>query len=306
MFFLLPAILISCALCGACIGLLLYIKLVGWIPRFGTRQRIRKIIGDTASNFNQQQRTENQQHLSFLEKLGLKLASSSPREQDKTRLKLMVAGFRQKKHISHYYLLKYSGVITAAVGGVFLWQMGFTSAYFVIVFPILFLFLPDIVLTMITRKRLQKITMALPDFIDMCNINMTAGLGWLNSVKKVTGELEEIHPEICQEFTYLFDQTQTGMDRIEAFNRLVARNPTPEMQYLAAVMIQNEKMGSSISNTLADLSKRIYYTWQQTLEEKAAKLPVKMTFITVAFIFLPYLLILIGEQFVILARQLGQ
>ncbi len=306
MFLLLPAILISGALCGACIGLLLYIKSVGWIPRFGTRQRIRKIFDDTASSFNQQQRTENQQHLSFLEKLGLKLASSSPRKQDKTRLKLMVAGFRQKKHISYYYLLKYSGVITAAVGGVSLWQGGVTSAYFVIVFPILFLFLPDIVLTMITRKRLQKVTMALPDFIDMCNINMTAGLGWLNSVKKVIAELEDIHPELCQEFTYLFDQTQAGMDRIEAFNRLVTRNPIPEMQYLVAVMIQNEKMGSSISNTLADLSERIYYMRQQTIEEKAGKLPTKMIFITLPFIFLPYLVILLGEHFVRLARLLGQ
>lgn len=306
MLFLLPAILISGALCGACIGFLLYIKFVGWVPRLGSRQRIRKIFGDTTSNLNQRQHTENQQHLSFLEKLGLKLAPSSHREQDKTRQDLMVAGFRQKKHISHYYLLKYLGVITATVGGIFLWQIGFTSVYFAIIFPVLFLFLPNMVLTMITRRRLQKITMALPDFIDMCNINMTAGLSWLNSMKKVIGELEEIHPEICQEFTYFFDQMQTGMDRVEAFNRLIARNPTPEMQYLVTAMIQNEKTGSSISTSLADLSKRIYYMRQQTIEEKAGKLPVKMTFITIVFIFLPYFLILLGEHFVKLARLLGQ
>jgi tight adherence protein C len=306
MFLLLPAILISGALCGACIGLLLYVRFVGWIPFFGIKQRIRKVFGDTASYFNQQQRTENQQHLSFLEKLVLKLAPSSPREQDKIRLKLMRAGFRQKKHISHYYLLKYSGIITAAVCGVSLWNIGFISAYFVIFFPFIFLFLPDIVLTMITKKRLQRVIMALPDFIDMCNISMTAGLGWLNSVKKVTGELEAIHPEICQEFTYLFDQTQAGIDRIEAFNRLFSRNPAPEMQYLVTVMIQNEKMGSSISHALADLSERIYYLRQQSVEEKAGKLPAKMIIIAIFFIFLPFLLILLGEPLVTVTRLLGQ
>ncbi len=304
--FLLPATLISVALCGACIGLLLYIKFVGWIPCLRTGQRIRRIFSASVSNLNQLLPTENQQHSSFLEKLGMALVPSSPEKQDKTREKLKVAGFRQKKHIINYYLLKYCCVMAAAVIGLSLCWIGFISAFYVIAFLILFLFLPDIVLTIIIRRRLQKITIALPDFIDLCNVSMTAGLGWLNSVKKVIGEFEEIHPEICLEFTYLFDQILTGMDRIEAYNQLVARNPIPEMQYLVNVLIQNEKMGSSISNSLADLSKRIYDMRQLAIEKKVGKLPAKLVFITTVFLFLPYLLILIGEQFVRVGRLAGQ
>lgn len=300
-----PSILISAALCGVCIGLLLCIKFLRWIPRIGTGQRIRKILGEPVSSLSRQRSSENQQYSSFLEKIGLMVAPSPPREPDKIRQRLIVAGFRQKKHINNYYLMKYFGAGTAVVIGVSLWQLGITSVYFLTVLPILFWFLPDILLTMIIGKRLEKITMALPDFIDMCNIGMTAGLSWLSSVKKVIGELKEIHPEICQEFSYLFDQIQAGMDNIEAYNRLVARNPTREIQYLASVMIQNEKMGSSISKSLADLSKRIDFMRQQSMEEKAGKLPVKMTVITTVFFLLPCLLILVGEQVVKLARILN-
>lgn len=296
--YLLPAILISGALCGVCTGLLLYSIITQGIPHFGARRRMKKILGKTRYSRNQRQKTESSHHLSFLKKLGLELAPSSPRELEKAGKKLVVAGFRQKKHLFYYYLLKYSCLTVAAAVGLLLWLTGSFSAVLAIVFPILFLLLPDVILTRITRKRLQEITMALPDFIDMCNINMTAGLGWLNSVKKVTGELEDIHPVLCREFTYLLDQTQAGMDRMEAYNRLFDRNPTPEMQSLVTAMIQNERMGSSITNSLAALSKRIYDMREQSVEMKAGKLPAKMTFITLIFIFIPYFLILLGEHVV--------
>ncbi|MEN8189062.1 MAG: type II secretion system F family protein [Thermodesulfobacteriota bacterium] len=286
--------------------MLLYIKFVGGIPALRTGQRIRRVFDDSVSDINQLRPVETQHHLPFLEKLGAAMVPSSTGKQDKIRKKLKVAGFRRKKHIINYYLLKCCCVMAAAVIGLSLYLAGLTSAIYVIAFSILFLFLPDIVLPILIRRRLQKITMALPDFIDLCNVSMTAGLGWLSSVKKVIGEFEKIHPEICLEFTHLFDQIQTGMDRVEAYNQLAARNPTPEIQYLANVLIQNEKMGSSISNSLADLSKRIYDMRQLAIEEKTAKLPVKLVFITTVFFFLPYLLILMGEPLLHVGRLLGR
>ena len=296
------AIFCFAALSGCGVGLLLYERFLGRIIRFRSRQRIRRVFADSQS-FLMPGPVEAEQ-MSFWVTLGMALSPSSLTELDKTRKKLNMAGFRREEHVGIYYIAKYSAVLGAVCLGAYFWYSGIISGPVVIICAVPFLMLPDIALLLLTRSRLQKVTLALPDFIDLCNVSMTAGLSWLISVKRVIRELETIHPILCREFSHLFDQIQTGMNRIEAFNQLATNNPVPEIQYLVNILIQNERMGSSISSALAEFSQRIYQMRRQTMEEKAGKLSAKMAIVILPFFLVPYIAIMVSEQLVGLLRML--
>ncbi|MEN8141788.1 MAG: type II secretion system F family protein [Thermodesulfobacteriota bacterium] len=295
-------ILALVGLCGAGIGLLAHRRLAGRLARLRSRQRLEQLFSqaNAIQVVAQEVGARSPWH-----RLGLALAPTKAEELAKTRQRLLLAGLRRETDLGLYYLLKYGLVLLALVGGGLLWQAGTIKLTTMVVAAMVALFLPDLALKLRTSNRLQKVTLALPDFIDLGNVSMTAGLSWLISVKRVIAELREIHPEICREFTQVFDQIQTGMDRVEAFNQLAQRNPTKEMQYLVNVLIQNERMGSSILTSLSDFSQRIYVMRQQTMEEKAGKLSAKMALVIMPFLLLPYLLILVSEQMVNLMRMLA-
>jgi tight adherence protein C len=233
------------------------------------------------------------------------MAPGPGKEHDRINKLLNQANLRKEKHIGYYYFIKYNTILLAILYATFLWSKGVIEPQTILFFGIPFIFLPEYGLKFLAMQRLQKVTMALPDFIDLCNISMSAGLSWLVSVKRVIDELKTIHPEICLEFEFVFDQIQTGMNRSEAFRQLAQRNPTNEMQYLVNILIQNERMGSSILNSLSGFSKRVYNKREQQMEEKAGKLSAKMALVIMPFFLLPYVLILVGEQMVNLVRMLN-
>jgi tight adherence protein C len=131
---------------------------------------------------------------------------------------------------------------------------------------------------------------------------MNAGVSYLVALKRVSSELKELHPEICYEFDFLLEQIQFGVPRADALRQFAARNPTSEIENLVQVLLQNEKLGSSISEALSDFARRIYLNREQMLEEKAAKTSAKMALVIMPFLMVPYLILLLGEKIVMLGR----
>lgn len=298
----LPIILLFTAFAGTGLGLILSMRLKKRLAYLHQKKRILAILNPIQ---HETIRQKDRVKLPLLSKLGLAMGPSQSKELNRVHDLLNQASLREEKHLGYYYFLKYTLIIVSLVYGAFLWSKGSLNPEFILLFGIPSIFLPEIVLKQLATRRLQNVTLALPDFIDLCNISMSAGLSWLVSVKRVVMELRDIHPEICTEFEFLFDQIQTGMSRGEAFRQLSKRNPTDEMQYLVNVLIQNERMGSSILNSLADFSKRVYTMREQQMEEKAGKLSAKMALVIMPFFLLPYVIILVGEQVVNLVRMLS-
>jgi tight adherence protein C len=298
----LPIILILTALAGAGGGALLFFRLQRRLDYSLQKKRIIAILNPTQYEKSEQQEKDS---LTIPAALGLAMAPPPGKELSRIITLLSQAGLRAEKHIGYYYFSKYNLIILSLLYAIHLWSTGAIQPQMILVIGVPFIFLPEYGLKFLAIRRLQKITLALPDFIDLCNISMSAGLSWLVSVKRVVEELRDIHPEICMEFEFVFDQIQTGMNRTEAFTQLGQRNSTDEMQYLVNVLIQNERMGSSILNSLSDFSKRVYNMREQQMEEKAGKLSAKMALVILPFFLAPYVMILVGEQMVNLVRMLN-
>lgn len=234
--------------------------------------------------------------------LGRAIGPKNRKEIATTQQQLVSAGFRDERHIGAYFFIKYVTILTSVLVAISLWAWFAVRLELVILIPIVVLLLPERVLIYLGQKRLSQISHHLPDFLDMCNICMNAGLSYLVAIKRVSEELKEIHPEICYEFEYLLDQIQMGMSRTDALRQFAERNPTKDIQNLVQVLIQNEKLGSSISEALNEFSRRMYKDREQALEEKAAKTSAKMAIVIMPFLMIPYLILLLGERMVALGR----
>lgn len=234
--------------------------------------------------------------------LGRVVGPKSAKEIATVQQQLISAGYRHERYIGAYFFIKYSLIVAAAVVMALLWSwLGFSPVW-IIVAPTVLLLLPERVLIWMGQRRLQRISQHLPDFLDMCNICMNAGLSYLVAIKRVAQELKGIHPEICYEFEFLLDQIQIGVPRIEALRQFAERNPTKDIQSLVQMLIQNEKLGSSISQALSEFSRRMYLDREQAMEEKAAKTSAKMAVVIMPFLMIPYLILLLAEKMVALGR----
>ncbi|MPQ77577.1 type II secretion system F family protein [Hydrogenovibrio sp. JE_KL2] len=235
--------------------------------------------------------------------LGRVLGSPGKKELEKTRDMLIKAGFRDDHHIGAYFFIKYGFVLFIALIGLGLWTWFNAKVEIALILPVIALLLPERVLIEMGKMRLNRIKDALPDFLDMANICMNAGLSYLVAFKRVTEELDEMYPEICYEFQYLLDQIQIGVPRQEALKQFAERNPSDEVKELIQVLAQNEKLGTPIGLALNEFSRRLYQQRESKIEEKAAKTSAKMAIIILPFLMLPYFILMIGEKMVMLGRS---
>jgi tight adherence protein C len=236
--------------------------------------------------------------------IGLLVAPADQKEIKKLKLLLSQVGFRSEQAMGAFFVVKYSFCLLALAIAVGLWYVEIIPMAFVPTIAAIAILLPDKLLVFAARRRLRNVDEALPDFIDLSNISMTAGLSWFVSIRRVSHDLAPIYPDLCDEFNYLSQQIEFGVSRRLALEQLAERNPSKSIRHLVYILIQSERMGSSVVSSLKDFSERIYQQREQSMEEKAGMVSAKMAFITMPFLLLPFVVILIGEQAVNLWRAL--
>lgn len=234
---------------------------------------------------------------------GRALGPQSEKELDQIRSYLISSGYRAERSLAAYFLLKYGFVLLVLFAGLAAWSWFQMKIELVIIMAAVSILIPEKILVQMGKSRLQKIKDALPDFLDMANICMNAGLSYLVALKRVTEELHEIHPEICYEFNHLLEQIQIGVPRYEALQQFAKRNPADEIQEFIQVLIQNEKLGSPIGVAINEFSRRMYQKRENLMEEKAAKTSAKMAIVIMPFLMLPYFVLMLGERMVMLSRM---
>ncbi|GAB6035353.1 type II secretion system F family protein [Galenea microaerophila] len=235
--------------------------------------------------------------------LGRVLGPKDKKEIEKIENQLIRAGYRTEDSVGAYFFIKTFIILFGVFIALVAWAWFNLSLPLAIFIPIVFMLTPEHVLNYLGNRRLERVNTALPDFLDMTNICMNAGLSYLVALKRVTSELKEVYPEVCFEFEYMLDQIQLGVPRIQALKQFAERNPTEDIQQLVLVLIQNEKLGTPIAKAISDFTRRMYQEREQRLEEKAAKTSAKMAIVIFPFLMLPYFILLLGEKMVMLGRN---
>jgi tight adherence protein C len=163
---------------------------------------------------------------------------------------------------------------------------------------------PNQYLTMAIRRRQHRIEKGLPNALDLMVVCVEAGLGMDQTTLQVAKELQQAHPEICDEFTVMNLELRAGKRRVDALHNLADRTGVEDVKKLVAVLIQTDRFGTSIAQSLRGHADYLRTMARQRAEERAAKLAVKLVF-PIFFCVLPSLFVVtIGPVLTRLVRDL--
>jgi len=163
---------------------------------------------------------------------------------------------------------------------------------------------PNQFLRMAGRRRQKQVRRALPNALDLMVVCVESGLGLDQAIMQTAKELRRAHPEISQEFAQVNFELKAGKRRVEALRNLAERCAVDELKKLVAVLVQADRFGTGIAQTLREHSDYMRVQARQVAEEKAAKLGVKLIF-PIFFCILPSLFVVtVGPVFVRISREL--
>jgi len=154
------------------------------------------------------------------------------------------------------------------------------------------------------KRRQKRLRKGLPNALDLLVVCVESGLGLDQAVVQMAKELQFAHPEISEEFGLMNLEMKAGKRRADALRNLADRTGVEELKKLVAVLIQADRFGTSIAQSLRGHSEFMRVQTRQLAEEKAAKLGVKLVF-PIFFCILPSLFVVtVGPVIVRIVREL--
>ncbi|HLK12640.1 MAG TPA: type II secretion system F family protein [Candidatus Binatia bacterium] len=166
----------------------------------------------------------------------------------------------------------------------------------------------DLWLKLRVRRRVRRIAAALPDTLDLLVVCLEAGLGLNATIARVGAERAALDDPLGREFAQVALELNTGRSREEALRALGGRNGVEELQALAALIIQSDRLGASMTRTLRVHADLLRTKRRQRAEEAARKLPIKVL-LPLALFILPALFVVAAGPALLrlgdLARALG-
>ena len=162
-------------------------------------------------------------------------------------------------------------------------------------------FMPFFILRRMVEQRQEAIRQSMPDVLDLLCVSVQAGLGFDGALGKVTAKMKG---PLIEEFERLLQELRMGVTRRNALVRLAKRCGIEEMKLFTAALIQAEKLGVGMAQVLEIQSENMREMRRQRAKEQAAKLPVKILFPTVIFIFPVMFVVVLGPALVTIVRSL--
>jgi len=164
--------------------------------------------------------------------------------------------------------------------------------------------LPELWLGWRVRARQNRLRKGLPDALDLLVICVEAGLGLDQAFLRVSQELHITHRELSDELQLVNLEMRVGKTRLEALRALGERTGLDDIKALVAMLIQTERFGTSIAQSLRVHADDLRIKRRQRAEEMGAKTSVKMVPPLVFFIFPALMVVILGPAVITLMRQL--
>jgi tight adherence protein C len=156
-------------------------------------------------------------------------------------------------------------------------------------------FIPDLLLMSKGQERQKAIQLELANTMDQMLISVEAGLGFEGAMARAG---ENGKGPIAEELIRTLQDMQVGRSRREAYIALTERTNVPELRSFVQAVVQADKYGIAISGVLRIQAKVMRLKRRQRAEEKAMKLPVKVLFPLLFFIFPVLFIAILGPAVV--------
>jgi tight adherence protein C len=168
-------------------------------------------------------------------------------------------------------------------------------------FGAIFFVFPDRRLQGRVNKRRESIQADLPDALDLLAVSVEAGMTLDASIAILN---EHLTGPLADEFALTLGELRIGESRQEALRKLGQRTDVPQMANLTRAIIQSDQLGMALGRIMRIQAQEARIKRQGAIEEKANKLPVKMLFPTVLFIFPALFIVILGPAFIEIFRTI--
>ena len=264
--------------------------LIGLSRRAQIRQQLRSIAGTanvaTGAQSLRQRRDDAWSRLADkIEKAGLSLADTKSTE---LRERMIAAGFDSPAAPRIYTLVRLLLVIALPAGFVGLTllrggELSFLKLYlFGSIFALAGLYVPALFVRARADRRREEIIHGFPDSLDLLLVCVEAGLSLEAALDRVGREMAMSHPLVAKMLTTATLQLRAGASREVALKRMAEVVKVDEINSFATLLIQSDKFGSSIAETLRVYSDEMREKRRLKAEEKAHRIPVLISIPLVA------------------------
>jgi tight adherence protein C len=213
------------------------------------------------------------------------------RDEDLT-YRLTLAGFRNPGDADTFLSGKLLGPIVGVLLATFFGSDQFLFA--ALLLGVGGFFAPDIFLFYAIEKRKNKITMALPDALDLLVICMEAGLGIDQATLRIAKEIQQVYPELSEELFITSYEQRAGKPRLEAWRSMSDRVDLDTVRQFVAMLVQTDRLGTPIARALGTFADTLRTKRLLLAEERAAKTTIKLIFPLAIFIFPALFVVLLG------------
>lgn len=233
---------------------------------------------------------------------------ASPKDVGIIQRRLIRAGIRNPSALKIFYGSKVLlGIALPVVAGIVVASSPSkpsNKAMTVATAAIIGFFGPNEYIRRVAKRRQKEIRRGLPNALDLLVVCVESGLGLDQAIMQVSKELEHAHGQISEEFGLVNLELKAGKRRIDALRNLADRTAVDDLRKLVAVLIQADRFGTGVAQSLRAHSDYMRVQARQTAEEKAAKLGVKLVF-PIFFCILPSLFVVtVGPVMVRIYRDL--
>jgi tight adherence protein C len=238
------------------------------------------------------QKPRLQSVIAVMKRVGEKVPRS-PKEMGTLRLRLVQAGYRREEAITIFFGIRvtFALVLFAVFSTSILTKPNLLIALGGLAMGYL---LPGMYLARLAKRRAHRIRLSLADMLDLLVVSVEAGLGLDQAISRVGAELAFAYPELSDELRLINLELRAGKPRSEALRNLADRTGVDDLSSLVTMLIQTDKFGTSVAQSLRVYSETLRTKRRQRAEEAAAKTGVKMVFPLVFCIFPSIWVVTIG------------
>jgi len=240
-----------------------------------------------------------------LDKYAKFLEPDDEKQLSQIRLTLLQAGYRDRDAVRYFHFAQFALGIGFLILGVLYFVVFLAGAEDTTTTQTLMYILgpggagymiPKYWVTKRQQQRQQEIEEGFPDSLDMMLTCVEAGQSLDQAIIRVSREIRASYPALSEEFEIVSHQIKAGRDKPSVLNEMAERCGVQDISSFVTVLVQSQSFGTSIADALRVYAGEMRDKRVMRAEEKANKLPTKMTLATMMLTVPPLLIILVGPS----------
>jgi len=232
-------------------------------------------------------------------------------EFSKRKMNLLRAGYRSKEAVRNFQFIQFALAFIGIIAGaiyilIFSHETDLTMQLIKGAAPAgLGYYLPIYWVNSRAAKREEELEGGFPDSLDLMLVCIEAGQSLDQSIARVGKELVHSYPQLSDEYIIVANEMRAGKEKSNVLKDFSERAGVPDIKSFVTVLVQSAQFGTSIGDSLRVYASEMRDKRIMRAEEKANKLPTKMTLCTMGFTVPPLMVLLVGPSVYQIIQVLG-